>query len=101
MGIHQISTKATPDQIEDMLQSLGSYIKLTVDVERGILAGGGSLHADCEEILLNGGSVQENVWGADWIPFVNAVTFESLINIRPRQNNLTMEVRDADLRSRI
>ena len=41
--------------------------------------------------------MQENVWGADWIPFVNAVTFESLINIRPKQNNFTMKVNDPDL----
>ena len=101
MGIHLISSKAKPEQIEDMLQSLESYIKLAVDVERDILAGGGSLHADCEEVLLNDGSIQENVWGADWIPFVDAVTFESLIYIRPKQKNFTLEIKDAVLREKI
>ena len=97
MPIHLITEKATPEQIAEMLESLESYIKLAVDVERRILSGGGKLHADCEEILLENGSKQENVWGADWIPFVNAVTFESLINIRPKQNNFTMKVNDPDL----
>ena len=81
-----------------MLQSLESYIKLAVDIERGILAGGGTLHSDCEEALLEHGSGQENIWGADWLPFYQDVTFESLINIRPRQGNLSLEVQDPELR---
>ncbi len=101
MGIHLISSEATPKQVEDMLQSLESYIKLAVDVERKILAGGGSLHADCEEVLLNDGSMQENVWGADWFPFTRQVTFESLINIRPSQDNFSMEPQDPELRENI
>lgn len=60
-------------------------MKLAVDLERGILAGGGALHADCEAALLEDGSRQEDVWGADWIPGAQQVTFESLINIRPRR----------------
>lgn len=97
MPIHLITEKATPEQIAEMLESLESYIKLAVDVEQRMVSGGGKLHADCEEVLLENGSKQENVWGADWIPFVNAVTFESLINIRPKQNNFTMKVNDPDL----
>jgi hypothetical protein len=46
----------------------GTLIKLAVDVEKAILAGGGELHADCEEILLEDGSQQDNLWGADWYP---------------------------------
>jgi hypothetical protein len=42
--------------MEEMLQVLGTYIKLAVDLERGILAGGGVLHADCEAVLLEDGS---------------------------------------------
>ena len=40
----------------EMLQSLGSYVKLAVDVRREVLAGGGELHADCEQVLLEDGS---------------------------------------------
>jgi hypothetical protein len=46
-----------------MLQALGTYIKLAVDIRRGILAGGGVMHADCEVALLEDGSQQEDVWG--------------------------------------
>lgn len=75
--------------------------QLAVDVEKKILAGGGVLHADCEAMLLENGSLQENVWGADWIPETKEVTFESLINIRPRQNNFSMEIEDEELRNKI
>lgn len=100
--IHLITEKATKEQMFEMLQSLESYVKLAVDIERKILAGGGELHySDCEGVLLENGSSQENVWGADWLPFTQAVTYESLINIRPRQNNFGLEVQDENLREKI
>ena len=39
-----------------MMETLGSYIKLAVDIERAVLVGGGELHADCEAVLLERGS---------------------------------------------
>ena len=50
-----------------MLQTLEGYIKLAVDIRRGILAGGGAMHADCEAVLLEYGSQQEDVWGMEII----------------------------------
>jgi hypothetical protein len=99
--IHLIRTPATPQQIEEMLQTLDTYIKLAIDIERGVLAGGGVMHADCESALLEDGSAQENIWGADWNPTSQQVTFESLINIRPRQNNPSMEILDPSRRDRV
>jgi hypothetical protein len=84
-----------------MQQSLETYIKLAVDIQRGILAGGGVMHADCESALLEDGSTQEDIWGADWNPTSQQVTFESLINIRPRQNNPSMEILDPKRRDRV
>ena len=87
--------------MEEMLQVLETYVKLAVDLERGVLAGGGALHADCEAVLLEDGSRQEEVRGADWIPSAQQVTFESLINIRPRQNNPSLEILDLAVRQRV
>ena len=84
-----------------MLQTLETYIKLAVDIQRGILAGGGAMHADCEAVLLENGSRQEDVWGADWNPAAQQVTFESLINIRPRQGNPAMEILDPTIRAQV
>ena len=96
-----IRDKATPAQIKEMLEMLQSYIKLAVDIDRGILAGGGAMHADCEAILLDDGSRQEFIWGADWDPIAKQVTFESLINIRSRQNNPSMEILDSTIREKV
>ena len=99
--IHIIRSRAAPREIEEMLQALGDYIKLAVDVRRGILAGGGILHADCESALLEDGSQQEEIWGADWNPVSQEATFESLINIRPQQNNRSLEIEDTAIRRRV
>jgi hypothetical protein len=99
--IHIIRNPATPQQIEEMLQSLETYIKLAVDIRRGILAGGGVMRADCESALLEDGSVQEDIWGADWNPASRDVSYESLINIRPRQSNPSLEILDPKRRERV
>ncbi len=101
MKIHLLRDRATPQEISEMLEELKTYIKLAVDVERGIVAGGGEWHSDCEKVLLENGSRQEDIWGADWYPNEKQVEFEALINIRPKQNNRTMLIQDAGLRRRI
>ena len=99
--IYLIQSCATKEQIEEMLEILSSYIKLAVDIEREILAGGGEYHADCEAVLLENGSKQVDVWGADWYPLTQEVGYESLINIRPHQNNRSMEIQDPVIRERV
>ena len=99
--IHLLRARASKQQMKEMLQALDTYIKLAVDIQRGVLAGGGALHADCEAVLIEDGSRQEDVWGADWNPAAQQVTFESLINIRPRQNNPSLEVLDPAVRDRV
>jgi hypothetical protein len=101
LSILIVREPATANQIDEMMQTLGSYIKLAVDVERGILAGGGELHADCEQALLDDGSQQSEIWGADWYPHTREVGFEALINIRPRQQNFGLEIQDPTLRERV
>ena len=99
--IHVITDKATPQQLQQMLETLETYIKLAVDVRQRIVAGGGALHAECETALLQEGSRQEYIWGADWIPESQEVRFESLINIRPRQGNRSMTITKSALRTTI
>ena len=96
-----IQEKCTPEALAQMQEALGEYVKVAVDIEQGILAGGGAMHADCEALLLEQGSFQENIWGAGWFPASQQVTFDSLINIRPRQGNRSLEVQDPALRQRI
>jgi hypothetical protein len=99
--IHLIQNKATAEQVEKMLETLGTYVKVAVDIRRKILAGGGILHADCEAELSADGSRQEDIWGADWYPQSQKVRFEALINIRPRQNNPSMGIQDPNIRLQV
>ena len=99
--IYIIRDKATLTQIKGMLEMLQEYIKLAVDIDSEILSGGGAMHADCEAVLLEDGCQQEFIWGADWDPAAQQVTFESLINIRPRQNNPSMEILDPTIREKV
>lgn len=81
--IHIIRKPASERQIRDMLRAIKAYIKVVVDVRRGILAGGADWHYQCEEVLLDDGSQQSDLWGADWDVEPQSVSYESIINIRP------------------
>jgi len=99
--IHCLRSRATRQQLEEMLETLRVYVKVAVDIRQGILAGGGVLHADCEAVLLDEGSRQEDIWGADWVPETQQIQYEALINIRPRQNNPSMVILDPSIRDRV
>ncbi len=91
----------TAEQLIELLRPHSSFIKLAVDVRREILAAGGDMHADCEQVLLEDGSRQNDIWGADWVPSDQSVRFESLINIRPRQDNRSYEIQNPARRALI
>lgn len=82
----------------------GDMVKFVVDVRRGVAAVGGELHADAEQSLLEEGSLQEDLWGANYYPGRGpdgCVEFTSLINIRPSQGNRSMQVEDAVVREQV
>ena len=79
-------------------------VKYVADVTRGVIAVGGELHADAEQLLLEAGSRQTDLWGANYYPGRgrdDCIEFTALINIRPAQGNRSMEVQDASVRERI
>lgn len=98
MQIYLVKSQPSEQQTAEMLEAHGRFIKVAVDLAQRRLAGGGEMHADCEELLLESGSRQEDVWGGNWYPEDRQVEFESFINIRPRHNNRGMELRDLRLR---
>lgn len=82
----------------------GDFVKAVVDVEQEIMAIAGELHADEESLLLAHGSQQKNLWGINiWVnkPKKEWVEFDSIINIRPSQNNRSRYVEDALIREKI
>jgi hypothetical protein len=76
-------------------------VKFVVDVERGVAAVGGELHADEEAVLLERGSRQDDCWGANYYPGRGrdeCLEYTSLINIRPSRGNPGMTIEDARVR---
>ncbi len=76
-----------------------TMVKIVVDIERQLVGLNGEMHADLEEILLEDGSEQKNLWGANvYFSRPHDLEFTSLINIRPAQGNKSMEVLDPHVR---
>src|SRR3989344_4315638 len=82
----------------------GALIKAVVDVERAIMIAGMTMHSDGEEVLLENGSKQADLWGInlylqqsgeEWIEY------DSVINLRPSQGNDSRGVDDPAIRQKI
>jgi hypothetical protein len=99
--IHLLKEKAISLQLQEMLERYENMIKIVVDIRRRVLSGGGEMHADCESILLDDGSEQDDLWGANWYPNEQRIEFESLINIRPRLGNRSILIQDENLRRQV
>jgi hypothetical protein len=85
-------------------KKFGDMVKAVVDVERGIMAVDGELHADEEGLLLENGSKQASLWGINIYPDVAGddwLEFDSLINLRPSQGNRSRGVDDPQIREKI
>jgi len=79
-------------------------VKAVVDVSRRIMAISGELHSDEEAVLLSDGSRQQDLWGINLYPSETEsefVEFDSMINVRPSQNNRSRGVEDFALREMI
>lgn len=90
--------KATKDQIKKMAHQYGNYIKAVVDIEKGILAGGASMHYDEEQELMEYGCKQSNLWGGGIDLDSGQVDYNSMINMRPNQNNNSRDVLSEEIR---
>ena len=74
------------------------------DIEKRVIGIGGMLHADAETMLLEQGSRQDDLWGANVHTFKEPekrIEYEALINIRPGQNNPGMMIQNEKIRSRM
>lgn len=80
-------------------------IKAAVDVKRELLAVDSPMHYDCEQLLLESGSSQTDIWGInlylDSDNIDDLVEFDSMINIRPAQGNRSRDVKDPEIQSKI
>ena len=85
-------------------KQFGDFVKAVVDLGRGVMAIGGELHADEEALLLEDGARQADLWGVNLFPGRTPgalIEFDSMINVRPSQNNRSRDVEDPLVRRRI
>lgn len=95
-----ITKKATKKVVGKVTEDLDGYIKVVVDVEKNILAAGGERHFQGEELLLKRGSKQKNLWGGgiDWE--TKEIDYNSIINLRPNQDNPSRDILVKEVREK-
>jgi Protein of unknown function (DUF5674) len=100
-----LTQRIEPVQLRALVvRFFADMVKFVADIERGVIAIGGELHADAEAVLLNQGSRQQDLWGANYYPGRgpdDCLEFTALINIRPSRGNRSMEIQNAAERTRI
>ena len=94
-----ITKKATEEELQKMAEDLDGYVKVVIDIERKILTGGGKKHVDGEQILLKEGSHQGDLWGGGLDLETGEIDYNSMINIRPSQNNLSRDIMSKGVRA--
>lgn len=96
-----IITKSEPftkEEIEKLKEQFEVYIKTVIDVENKICSSGMDRHFDGEQILLEQGSRQSDIWGGGIDLSTKTIDFNSFINIRPNDNNNSNEIQDNEIR---
>ena len=79
-------------------------VKAVVDVRKEIIAVDAQMYCDLEEFLLDNGSNQNDLWGVNFYVDIEGedfVEFDSMINLRPLQENMTRGVDDEGIRKEI
>jgi hypothetical protein len=93
-------------ELQELAKNMyGNLVKCVVDVSQGALVVDAEMHADEEEYLLEKGSRQADLWGINLYPEKfgtdEFVEFDSMINIRPRQQNMSRAIEDENIRKQI
>lgn len=98
-----IITKSTPytkEEIEKLKEQFDFYIKTVIDIKRKVCSAGCDKHFESEQVLLQQGSEQEDIWGGGIDLETKEIDFNSFINIRPSNNNTSNEIQNEELRKK-
>jgi hypothetical protein len=103
MEIKIIKEKISFDELKKIAsEGYGEMVKAVVDIEVGIMAIGGELHADESEILFSQGSKNENLWGINIYlkPKDDCLEYNSLINVKPSVNR-SLDIQSPEIKEKI
>ena len=106
MGIRIVKDNIDREELKEIAErGFGELVKAVVDVEKGIMAIGGELHADEEALLVEEeGSNREYTWGINLYPEKEGdeiIEFDSMINIKPAYGNRLRSVEDSETQKKI
>lgn len=96
-----ILTKKDPfskEEIQKLSEEFETYIKTVIDLENKICSAGANRHFENEAVLLKKGAKQSNLWGGGIDLKTLAIDSNSMINIRPNDNNTSNEIQDTQTR---
>lgn len=82
----------------------GNLVKAVVDINKNIMSIDAELHADEEAELLATGSKEKDLWGINLYPDLtggNFIEFDSMINVRPSQHNMSRIVENPAIQKQI
>ena len=100
-----ITDKISVEELKKMADKMfGNLVKGVVDIEKEVMAVNGELHADEQALLIENGSKQENLWGINiYLEKIDQdfIEFDSVINIRPSQQNRSRGVDNLEIREKI
>ena len=100
-----VKDKITLTELKEMSQKMfGNLVKAVVDIEKEIMVVDAPMHADQEAYFIENGSKQENLWGINLYPEKigrDFIEFDSMINIRPMQNNRSRGIDDSKTQQKI
>jgi hypothetical protein len=101
-----IDTTIDISKLSSMAEKMyGNLVKAVVDLQKNILVVDAEMHADEEQCLLEEGSNQDDLWGINLYPSKfgtdDFIEFDSMINIRPRQQNMSRGVDDPKIKEQI
>lgn len=102
----KVEDKIAVAELSEMAEKMyGNFVKGVVDLQRNILVVDAEMHADEEQFLLENDSRQQDLWGINLYPekfgTADFIEFDSMINIRPRQQNMSRGVEDEAIRNQI
>ena len=100
-----IADVITLEELKEIASAMfGNSVKAVVDAGRELIALDAELHSDLEALLLQDGSKQSDLWGINLYPELQGdefIEFDSMINMRPSQNNRSRGVNDEEIRKKI
>ncbi len=88
----------TSIEIKRLKECFEVYIKTVIDIKKNICSAGCDRHFESEKILLEQGSLQEDLWGGGIDLETKTIDCNSFINIRSSPKNTSNEIQDEKIR---